>query len=88
EYMALGAAILANDVGQISDIAIDGKTAYLYENKNAVSLADAMQYLQEQPELRINLAKQGQEDFIKNHTWQARMKYLGDYFVTKEVANV
>ncbi len=87
EYMALGAAILANDVGQISDIAKHGKTAYLYENKNPVSLADAMYYLSANPELRIKLAKQGQEDFIKNHTWKARMKYLGDYFAKKEAVN-
>lgn len=88
EYMALGAPILANSVGQIKDIAIPNKTAYLYENKNPVSLANDMYYLSKHPELRMSLAKQGQEDFIKNHTWKARMKYLGDYFAKKEVVNV
>lgn len=87
EYMALGAPILANAVGQIVDIVKADQTAVLYKDKNPESLANEMKRLALNPELRVALAKNGQQDFINKHTWKARMKYLGEHFESEGVAH-
>ena len=62
EAMQVSLPILSTDEGGISSIIEEGKTGFLIPQKNSKVLAEKLQILIEQPELRV---KMGQEGFKK-----------------------
>ena len=60
--------ISSKGTGAIPDIISDGSTGILTERKNPEKLADAINYLIENPEIRISMGKAGKSRFEKKFT--------------------
>lgn len=60
--------ISVKNTGAISDIVTDNETGILTERKNPGKLSEAMNYLIENPDVRIEMGKKGKEKFEKNFT--------------------
>ena len=72
EYMAAGCAIVASNVGQVSEILRDGVTALLARPGSVRDLAANIRRLQAQPELRAALARAAKEEAFRSHGWESR----------------
>jgi spore coat protein SA len=70
EAMACGIPVVATRVGGILEIAAEGGVV-LVEPNSAVELADALQKLAEDRNLRAAVAAQGLESFQRRFTWAA-----------------
>ncbi len=76
EYMAMGKAIVASNLGQIGKVLEDGKTAILVEPGNVDALVDGILKLAKDENLREKLGKNAREKVIKNYTWQKNVQRL------------
>lgn len=70
EYMAMGKAIVASDVGQLRQILIHGRNAILVPAENPEALARAIVELAENAALRVELGQRARQDFLENYTWE------------------
>jgi glycosyltransferase involved in cell wall biosynthesis len=70
EAMASGIPVVATRVGGIPEIAAEGGVL-LVEPNSAVGLADALQRLVEDKELRMEVAAKGLKAFHRRYTWAA-----------------
>lgn len=59
EAMAAGRAVIASDIGGISDIVLNGKTGLLVAPGNAAKLGEAIKYLMADPNLRTQMGEAG-----------------------------
>lgn len=78
EYMATGKAIVASDVAQIGDVLEDGRTALLVPPGDPGALANALERLLNDPELRERLGEEAQRTARNQHTWGARLREILD----------
>jgi glycosyltransferase involved in cell wall biosynthesis len=79
EYMALGLAIIASSVGQITEVLEDGRTAKLYNQGEKESLVEAMVWLADSEAARRSLMKNVRKEYSASLTWKARMESLLSY---------
>jgi glycosyltransferase involved in cell wall biosynthesis len=76
EYMAMGKAIVASKLDQIGEVLEHDNTAYLVEPGNKNQLADAMQLLIADSELRRKLGKNARAEVLKKYTWQKHVEKI------------
>ena len=69
EYMACGIAVVAADVGQISETVRHGKTGLLYPAGEVDVLADACHRLLDNPRLRRALGRAAAKVVHTHYTW-------------------
>jgi len=70
EYMSMGKAIAASALNQIADVLEDGKTALLVRPGDPRELAEAIQRLAADPQLRFELGRNARETVLARHTWR------------------
>ena len=70
EYMAMGKAIIASDLEQIGSIIKDGVNGILTKPGDAEELAEKIQRLADDPELRRKLGAQARQDAMDKYTWK------------------
>lgn len=70
EYMASGKAVVASAMGQIVNVIHDGENGLLVPAGNVDVLANAINRLIYEPDLRERLGKQAREDAVQNHSWE------------------
>jgi glycosyltransferase involved in cell wall biosynthesis len=70
EYMASGKAVIASAMGQIVNVVNDGENGLLVPAGDKDALANSINKLIANPELRDTLGKQAREDALKNHSWE------------------
>ena len=70
EAMACRDAVVATDVRGNSDVVRPGKTGLLVPKKEPCALANAIEYLLENPDLRERLANNARELVEENFTWK------------------
>lgn len=75
EYMAMGKAVIASDVGQVSEIIQDGETGLLVKPGDHENLADAILNLQDESERR-RLGQNAREEVLKKHTWTNKVSQI------------
>jgi len=73
EYMAAGKAIIASDIGQISNVVVNGKTALLVTPGNSEELTSALKRLSIDNNLRERLGENALNVVRKEHTWDSRI---------------
>jgi glycosyltransferase involved in cell wall biosynthesis len=73
EYMAAGRAIVASDVGQISDVLEDGETALLVPPGDSDALARAIVSLAGDAETRRLLGAAARREAEEKHSWAQRL---------------
>lgn len=71
EYMAAGLPVAASRVGQLEDLLDDGENGLLLPPGDANALADALDGLRRNDELRARVGKEARRAVMENHTWDA-----------------
>lgn len=69
EYMAMGRAIVASNLGQIGGVLDDGRSALLTKPGDVDSLAAALAKLTADAALRRGLGEAARRDAVRHHTW-------------------
>src|SRR5262249_19526710 len=69
EYMAAGRAVVTSQIGQLDALIRDGVNGLLCPPGDPVALADALDRLRRQPELRERLGHAARATVLRNHTW-------------------
>lgn len=75
EYMATGNAILASNVGQLSEWIDDGRNGLLIPPGDVVAMAEGIERLIHDPDLRSRLGQNARDDAVQKHSWD---RYLSD----------
>ena len=70
EYLAMGKAIVASRLGQIGDVIIDGENGLVVDPDDANALAQAIQRLANDGELRSRLGRTARQTAIERFTWR------------------
>ncbi len=76
EYLAAGKAVVASDIGQISELVRDGDNGFLYDPRNLDELVRKVETLIERPELRERFGRRGRATIEKNYTWENNAKRI------------
>lgn len=74
EYMASGLPILASDLESVREVLENGVTGFLLPPDDPYAWRDALIYLRDHPDVRIEVGKNARETLIKNFSWKARAK--------------
>lgn len=76
EYMASGKAVVASAMGQIVNVIKDGENGLLVPAGDRDALADSLNRLIADPELRGRLGRQARENALKEHSWEQYLSRL------------
>lgn len=76
EAMACQRPVIATNVGGIPEVIVDGKSGILVEPKDAVALAEAMQRVAYDKDLRVRLGNQGRKIVREKFSWEENIKKL------------
>ncbi len=71
EYMAAGLPVVASRIGQLDGLIEDGVDGLLYPAENPAALAEALDELRLEPELRDRLGRNARATILRGHTWEA-----------------
>ncbi len=85
EAMQHGLPVVSTFEGGIPDIVEDGITGFLVQQRNAQQLADKLELLIKNPELRISMGKKAKEKFTKEYTLEIFEKRMVE--ILTDVAN-
>lgn len=78
EYMAMGKGIVASNLDQLGEVLQHGETAWLVEPGSAAEVADAIELLALNPELRARLGRGARRAVVERHSWnQNAHRFLG-----------
>jgi glycosyltransferase involved in cell wall biosynthesis len=80
EYMACGAAVVASNLGQISEVIQDGYNGLLTPASDVNALARAILQLIENPELRTRLGQQARLDAEQKYSWDHYISRLENVY--------
>jgi glycosyltransferase involved in cell wall biosynthesis len=86
EYMAMGKAIAASALDQISDVLECGGTALLVRPGDPRELAKAIQRLAANAQLRIELGRNARETALARHTWRQNARRVLAYYAVARLA--
>lgn len=86
EYMAMGKAIVASALDQIGDVLEDGRTSLLVRPGDPGELAQAIQLLAADGQLRVELGRNARESVLARHTWRQNARRVLDYYVERQRA--
>jgi glycosyltransferase involved in cell wall biosynthesis len=76
EYMAMGKAIVASDLDQLGDILEHKETAWLVPPTDHVRLAEAIEFLAENREVRLHLGRNARAAVLQRYTWHHNAERL------------
>jgi glycosyltransferase involved in cell wall biosynthesis len=80
EYMACGAAVVASNLGQITEVIQDGYNGLLTPASDVPALASAILRLIEKPELRTRLGQQARRDAEQKYSWEHYISRLENVY--------
>lgn len=80
EYMAMAKAIVASALDQIADVLEHGRTALLVRPGDPFELADSIQRLGADEQLRIELGRNARETALARHTWRQNARRVLAYY--------
>ena len=79
ESMKSGCCLVTTNNKGVLDFAVDGETAFLSEPKNPDLLAQKIEYVLENNEIRIKVAKRGMES-ISKFNWKRNVEKIDEIF--------
>ncbi len=74
EYMAMGKAILAPDMENIRDILQHRRQGFLFPPEDPAALAQGLQALIDNPDLRVQLGREARQKIERERTWMHNAK--------------
>src|SRR5262249_7318089 len=78
EYMAMAPGIVASDLDQLGEVLRHGETAWLVPPGDVEALADGMERLVRDADLRLMLGEAARRDAVAHHTWRAHVHRILD----------
>lgn len=82
EASACARPIIASRVGGLPEVVIDGKTGIMVKSQNVESLAEAMEYMLQNPEERRRMGQSGREFVQKNYDFQDNVTHMEQVYKT------
>ena len=76
EASACGKPVIVSNVGGLPEVVEDGKTGYVVEAKNYFTLAEVIEKLILNPELRSEIGNNGRERVINKYNWNDSIKQM------------
>ncbi len=80
ESSACELPVVATNIGGIPELINDGVTGYLVEPKDSIGLADKLEELITNKDLREKMGKEGRGFVIKNYSWQSCINKMIFYY--------
>jgi glycosyltransferase involved in cell wall biosynthesis len=80
EYMATGDAIIASEVGQLSEWIRDGWNGILVTPGDVSEMAAGINWLIENPNFRQQLGQNARDEAVQKHSWDRYLTDLEDVF--------
>ncbi len=81
EYMAFGLPVIATAVGGNVEL-VDSTNGIVFPPGDYVALADALEHLIANPELRRKLGEAGRKKIQENFSWEKTINDLQDYYLS------
>jgi len=88
EYMAMGKAIAASALDQIADVLEHGRTALLVKPGDPGELAESIQRLAADAQLRAELGRNARETALARHTWRQNARRVLAHYADFQLAPV
>ena len=76
EYMAASLPVVASRIGQLEDLIADEVTGLLCPPGDIIALADALDRLRREPNLRFRLGQAARTTVLRDHTWHAAVGHI------------
>ncbi|HSL90280.1 MAG TPA: glycosyltransferase family 4 protein, partial [Ignavibacteriaceae bacterium] len=76
EASACEKPVVVSNMGGLPEVVEDGKTGFVVESKNPEMIVDAISKLIENPELRIEMGKNGRERVLELYDWNNSVKKM------------
>ena len=86
EYMAMGKAIAASALDQIADVLEHGRTALLVKPGDPGELAESIQRLAADAQLRAELGRNARETALARHTWRRNARRVLAHYADIQLA--
>ena len=80
EYMASGLAVIATEIGQLTEIIKNGYNGMLVPPQDVSAMSTTIKMLIENPELCSHLGQHAREDVIKKYSWESYVSRLERLF--------
>jgi glycosyltransferase involved in cell wall biosynthesis len=80
EYMASGLAVIATNLGQITEVIRSGENGLLVEAGNMDTLSNAFDLLIRNPDLRVSLGERARKDACEKYSWEKYITRLEDIY--------
>ena len=80
EAMQHGKPVVSTDEGAIPDLVVDGMNGFVCERRNVDSLANALEILLKDKDLRVKMGIEGYNQYINKFTLNAFEKNMNDIF--------
>jgi glycosyltransferase involved in cell wall biosynthesis len=80
EYMASGLAVIATNLGQITEVIRSGENGLLVEAGNVNVLYNAIDLLIRNPDLRMSLGERARTDAVEYYSWEKYINRLEDIY--------
>lgn len=80
EAMQHGKPVVSTDEGAIPDLVVDGMNGFVCERRNVDSLANALEILLKDKDLRVKMGIEGYNQYISKFTLNAFEKNMNDIF--------
>ena len=80
EAMQHGKPVVSTDEGAIPDLVVDGVNGFVCERRNVDSLANALEILLKDKDLRVKMGIEGYNQYINKFTLNAFEKNMNDLF--------
>ena len=80
EAMQHGKPVVSTDEGAIPDLVVDGMNGFVCERRNVDSLANALEILLKDKDLRVKMGIEGYNQYINKFTLNAFEKNMNDLF--------
>ncbi len=80
EASATGLPVVATRVGGVPEVVMHNKTGLLVERKNVKELADALEKLIKDPDLREKMGRAGRAYVEDNYRWESNLQAMSDLY--------
>lgn len=82
EYMAAGTPVVASQLGQVGEVVQDEVNGLSVPSGDVSALANALNRLIENPDLRLRLSRQAREDAVQKYSWRCYLSRLEQVYET------
>lgn len=82
ESLGCGTPVIVSDVGGCPEVVRDGRTGYVIPVGDVDALADRIEYLLDNAEMRLDMGKVGREDMLERYSARVAVKALKQIYET------